>query len=84
MALIAARSRTALVTARLSGFVQPFGYFVAAAGPLLVGILHDVTGDWSGILLGLVVATAAMAFTGFRASRAGYIDDELEAAAARA
>ena len=82
LALIAARSRTALVTARLSGFVQPFGYFVAAAGPLLVGILHDVTGEWSGILLGLVVATAAMAFTGFRASRAGYIDDELEAARA--
>lgn len=81
LALIAARSRTALVTARLSGFVQPFGYFVAAAGPLLVGIVYDITGQWSAILLALVAATVAMAVTGFRASRAGYIDDELNPSA---
>ncbi len=80
LALIAARSRTALVTARLSGFVQPFGYFVAAAGPLLVGILYDITGQWSAILLALVAATMAMAIVGYRASRPGYIDDELDAA----
>ncbi|MDI3331641.1 MAG: MFS transporter [Micrococcus sp.] len=82
LALIAARSRTALVTARLSGFVQPFGYFVAAAGPLLVGIVYDLTGQWSAILLALVAATVAMALTGFRASRPGYIDDELSASTA--
>ncbi|WP_246858513.1 MFS transporter [Citricoccus sp. SGAir0253] len=81
LALIAARSRTALVTARLSGFVQPFGYFVAAAGPLLVGILYDVTGQWTVILWALVAATVAMAITGVRAGRLGYIDDELEASA---
>jgi CP family cyanate transporter-like MFS transporter len=79
LALIAARSRTALVTARLSGFVQPFGYFVAAAGPLLVGIVYDLTGQWSAILLALVAGTVAMAIAGFRASRPGYIDDELAA-----
>ncbi|MGD6980758.1 MULTISPECIES: MFS transporter [Citricoccus] len=79
LALIAARSRTALVTARLSGFVQPFGYFVAAAGPLLVGIVYDITGQWSVILLALVAGTVAMALAGFRASRPGYIDDELAA-----
>jgi MFS transporter, CP family, cyanate transporter len=79
LALIAARSRTALVTAQLSGFVQPFGYFVAAAGPLLVGILYDITGQWSAILLALVAGTVAMAIVGYRASRPGYIDDELNA-----
>ncbi|MCY1157505.1 MAG: transporter [Citricoccus sp.] len=79
LALIPARSRNALVTARLSGFVQPFGYFVAAAGPLLVGIVYDITGQWSVILLALVAGTVAMALAGFRASRPGYIDDELAA-----
>jgi MFS transporter, CP family, cyanate transporter len=78
LALIPARTRTPLVTARLSGFVQPLGYFVAAVGPLLVGVVYDATGSWSAILLGLVVATAAMAATGFRASRRSYIDDELD------
>ncbi|GAA4282925.1 CynX/NimT family MFS transporter [Brevibacterium daeguense] len=81
LALIPARTRTPLVTARLSGFVQPLGYFIAAVGPLLVGMIYDATGSWSAILLGLVVATAAMAATGFRASRRSYIDDELDAAA---
>lgn len=80
LALITARSRTALVTARLSGFVQPFGYFVAAAGPLLVGILYDLSGQWSLILLLLMAGTVLMAITGFRASRPGYIDDELHPA----
>ncbi len=81
IALIPARSRTPLVTARVSGFVQPFGYFIAAAGPLVVGIVYGATGEWSAILLALVAATVLMAIAGYRASRRGFIDDELEAAA---
>ncbi|SMY12303.1 MFS transporter [Brevibacterium jeotgali] len=81
IALIPARSRTPLVTARVSGFVQPYGYFVAAAGPLVVGIVYGATGEWSAILLALVAATVLMAIAGYRASRRGFIDDELEAAA---
>lgn len=81
IALIPARSRTPLVTARVSGFVQPYGYFVAAAGPLVVGIVYGATGEWSAILLALVAATALMAVAGYRASRRGFIDDELEDAA---
>ncbi|MGD7001606.1 MFS transporter [Corynebacterium halotolerans] len=80
IALIPARSRSPLVTARLSGFVQPVGYFVAALGPFLIGIIYEATGQWSAILLTLVGGTVAMAVTGFRASRRGYIDDELNAA----
>lgn len=80
IALIPARSRTPLVTARLSGFVQPFGYFVAALGPFLVGVVYGVDRQWSGILLALVVLTVAMALFGARAARRGYIDDELAAA----
>src|SRR5699024_5873831 len=82
LALIPARSRSPLVTARVSGFVQPFVYFVAAAGPFLVGVVYGATGEWSAILLALVAATGIMAITGYRASRRAFIDDELEAVAA--
>ncbi|AGF71902.1 MFS transporter [Corynebacterium halotolerans] len=80
IALIPARSRTPLVTARLSGFVQPIGYFIAALGPFLVGVVYQATGEWSAILLTLMAAAGLMAVIGFRASRPGYIDDELDAA----
>ncbi|GAA4517334.1 MFS transporter [Brevibacterium yomogidense] len=82
LALIPARSRNPLVTARVSGFVQPFGYIVAAVGPFLVGVVYGETGEWSGILLVLVAVTVVMALFGYRASRRGFIDDELAAVAA--
>lgn len=77
IALIPAQSRSPLVTARLSGFVQPFGYLLAAAGPFLVGLVYGRTGQWGGILVTLIIATALMAVCGYRAARRGFIDDEL-------
>ena len=79
IALIPARSRVPLVTARLSGFVQPIGYVIAAAGPLLVGVVREATGDWSVILPVLMALCALMAAVGFRAARNVSIDDELAA-----
>ena len=40
IALIPARSRSPLVTARLSGFVQPMGYFLAGLGPFAIGLVY--------------------------------------------
>ena len=77
LALIPAKSRNPLVTARLSGFVQPFGYLLAAAGPFLVGVVYGRTGEWSGILVVLILVTVLMALCGFRGARTGWIDDEL-------
>lgn len=79
IALIPARSRVPLVTARLSGFVQPIGYVIAAAGPLLVGVVREATGDWSVILPVLMALCALMAAVGFRAARNVSIDEELAA-----
>lgn len=79
IALIPARSRVPLVTARLSGFVQPIGYVIAAAGPLLVGVVREATGGWSVILPVLMVLCALMAAVGFRAARNVSIDEELAA-----
>ncbi|MEJ6549259.1 MULTISPECIES: MFS transporter [unclassified Corynebacterium] len=77
IALITARSRSSLVTARLSGFVQPMGYFIAGIGPFVIGLVHGHTGDWTGILVALVVIAVIMGALGVRAGKNTLIDDEL-------
>ncbi|NGM88996.1 MFS transporter [Parapusillimonas sp. SGNA-6] len=63
MTLIVLRSPDPHVAAHLSGMAQGIGYVLAAAGPLLVGVLHSLTGgyDVAGALfaaLGLGVAVS--------------------------
>ncbi|WP_234445418.1 hypothetical protein [Streptomyces rimosus] len=43
---------------------QYVGYLMAAAGPLLLGILHDSTGSWTLPLVVLVALGAARAAAG--------------------
>ncbi|MEU5911106.1 MFS transporter [Micromonospora sp. NPDC047527] len=73
---IGLRSRTAEGTVALSAFAQSTGYVIAALGPLMVGILYEVTGGWTapiGFLLGaLAVQTAA----GMAIARPRYVEDE--------
>lgn len=63
LALRAADSRTA---ADLSGMAQGFGYVLAALGPLLVGVLHDLTGGWqsTGVLFSVIACGALIAGLG--------------------
>lgn len=79
IALIPARSRAPMVTARLSGFVQPIGYVIAALGPLVVGVVREATGGWSLIIPVLAALCGLMALVGYRAARERFIDDELAA-----
>jgi CP family cyanate transporter-like MFS transporter len=67
--LFTARAADGHTAAALSGFAQGLGYLLAAAGPLLIGLLHSVTGSWTVpviILLGIGVGQFA---TGLLASR---------------
>lgn len=79
IALIPARSRSPLVTARLSGFVQPMGYFIAGIGPFLIGLVHENTGRWTEVLIALIVLAVVMGLLGMRAAKNTVIDDELKA-----
>ena len=79
LALLTARTRTALTTARLSGFVQPGGYVLAGLVPLSVGVVRGATGDWTAVLIGLMVLCFCMLVAGLRATTRVYIDDELAA-----
>ncbi|SOC55725.1 MFS transporter [Ornithinimicrobium cerasi] len=77
IALIAARSRDPRVTARLSGFVQPVGYGLAAVGPFAVGLVHELTGGWTLVLLLLMGSGVVMTLAGLRVSRPTLVDEEL-------
>lgn len=55
LTLFVLRSRDARHAAVLSGMAQSVGYLVAAVGPVLIGLLHDLTGAWSIPLLALTL-----------------------------
>lgn len=77
IAMITARTRDPHVTARVSGFAQPFGYLLAGLGPLLVGVVYQATGGWAAVLWGLMVVAAVMTAAGLRLSGRRYVDDEI-------
>ena len=83
LALITARSREPQITARLSGFIQPVGYLLAALGPFAIGALHDISGSWTLPLALLIASAAVMVGAGIIAAAPKYVDDELEAARKR-
>ena len=78
IALITARTRDPRVTARLSGFVQPLGYALAAAGPFAVGLVREATQDWTVVLLLLMSSAVVMTLAGLRVSVHVFVDDEVE------
>ncbi|GAA1487119.1 MFS transporter [Brachybacterium fresconis] len=79
IALIPARSRSPRVTARLSGMAQPFGYVLAAIGPLAAGALLDTTGSIPAVLGFMALTGLALAVFGYRAALPRTVDDELTA-----
>lgn len=53
------RADSAELTTGLSGMAQSVGYFIAAFGPVLFGLIHDLTNSWN-IPLYSMLAIAAM------------------------
>lgn len=82
LVLINTRTRTHTGSVALSGFAQAIGYTVGAFGPLLVGVLHDASGNWTIPLL-FLLATALIGVVGAVVlSRPGLVEDQLDAARA--
>ncbi|MGN6098150.1 MAG: CynX/NimT family MFS transporter [Bosea sp. (in: a-proteobacteria)] len=73
LTVIVLRARDSHVAAQLSGMAQCVGYLLAAAGPLLVGLIHGWTGGfaWSAVLFVLLGAGAAV--NGWFAGRALHV-----------
>jgi len=74
MALLVLRSPTPQVAASLSGMAQGVGYFIAALAPLMVGVLHEYTGDWNAVIAFMAFLILCALWTGLLAGRARLIE----------
>ncbi|MFI5564297.1 CynX/NimT family MFS transporter [Amycolatopsis japonica] len=73
LTVIALRARTGEDTARLSGMAQGIGYLMAAVGPFLFGLLHDLTHGWTVPWIMMLVVFAAQMTFGALAGRRRFV-----------
>jgi CP family cyanate transporter-like MFS transporter len=78
LTLIGLRARTPETVAALSTVTQAWGYVIAGAGPLLVGILRGVTGSYTGMFVMVLAGVAVLAVAGWVSTRQVFVDDEVE------
>jgi CP family cyanate transporter-like MFS transporter len=64
------RGGSAHAVGSLTAMSLAVGYVIAATGPWLAGIAHDVSGGWDATLLLLIAITLAEIAVGLRATRA--------------
>src|SRR5690606_30064930 len=62
-------------SASLSGMAQSIGYLIAATGPSLFGLVHDLTSGWVVPLAFLGVVLAGKVLSGARAGRPGMVGE---------
>ena len=78
LALFNIRTRSQETLLRISGFAQGFGYLAAATGPLVIGVLHELTGTWTSSLWFLFLTAIPAMLAGRVIARQKTIDEELE------
>ncbi|MCU5746982.1 MFS transporter [Staphylococcus sp. SQ8-PEA] len=75
MALFSMRARTHDGSVSLSGFGQSVGYIVAAIGPLIIGVLHDMTHAWTTAIIAFLVMALGCLVFGVKAASNEVIED---------
>jgi MFS transporter, CP family, cyanate transporter len=73
LGFIVARAPDVHHTAHLSTMAQSGGYLIASTGPVVLGVLYDVTGGWTVPMLALIVILVPMLIAGLGASRDRHI-----------
>ncbi|HWO96068.1 MFS transporter [Bacillus licheniformis] len=69
MIFLSLRTKDATDAASLSGMSQSVGYLLAATGPTLFGLLHDVTASWNLPILLLLMVSILLFIFGLGASK---------------
>ncbi len=75
LAFFSLRTRHHEQAGQISGMAQSIGYFLAALGPITVGLLHSATDAWAWPLILLLVVVVLMAVFGLGAARDVYIEE---------
>ena len=73
MLFFSLRTRHVHEAAALSGMAQSFGYLLAAFGPLVFGLLHDITHGWTVPLFMLIAVSVLIFIFGVGAGKAEQI-----------
>lgn len=78
LTLIGLRAANAEQAANLSGMAQSIGYFLAALGPIALGIMYDILHSWTLPLVLMIVVTLIMTVAGMGAGRNQYVFQKKE------
>ncbi|MGY2129690.1 CynX/NimT family MFS transporter [Blastococcus sp. SYSU DS0617] len=78
LTLFGLRARTPETTAALSTVAQGWGYLIAGAGPLLVGVLRGATGGYDGMFVLMLAGVAGLWALGWLVTRPRFVDDEVD------
>lgn len=79
LTLVNARTRSTAGSSVLSGATQGLGYALACAGPLLIGLLYEAQGSWTGSYVLLLASLVVLLVSGIAASRPRFLEDEASA-----
>ena len=63
------RTNTHTEAAELSGMAQSLGYLLAAIGPVLFGLLHDITSSWKGPMMIFIIVSLILFICGMKAGK---------------
>jgi CP family cyanate transporter-like MFS transporter len=77
LTLIVLRAPNPTVAASLSGMAQGAGYTVASVGPLVFGLLRDISHDWRLATMFFILVGVAALIAGLAAGRDRYVDATL-------
>lgn len=80
LSFISMRAANTYQAAELSGMAQSVGYLLAAAGPISMGVLHDMTGTWGVSLLLLILLSVLQLLFGLGAGRNAVVTSALKTA----
>ncbi|MBO0769623.1 MAG: MFS transporter, partial [Solirubrobacterales bacterium] len=76
LGFIIARAPDSGLAAQLSTMAQAVGYLLAAAGPFLLGALHQLSGEWTLPLIALGVVLVPLGICGLGASRERFVAED--------
>ncbi|MBM0844020.1 MFS transporter [Staphylococcus saprophyticus] len=76
MTFFSIRARTSNGSISLSGFGQSVGYFIAAFGPFLIGLLHDLTNSWDIVIIAFIMMSVLVFIFGFAAAKNRVVEEE--------
>lgn len=69
MMFFSLRSKDGQEASQISGMAQSFGYLIAAIGPVLLGFIYDITGNWNLSIIVVGVSGMILIVTGLNSGK---------------